>query len=80
MNQITIRRIEGKGLKVRMIQLFFFTGENDYKLEHRKFQSAKELLDGKGYRALEQLPRVVVDSPSLEMFKTHLDAYLYSLL
>ena len=27
-----------------------------------------------------RLPREIVDSPSLEIFKTHLDAYLYSLL
>jgi len=53
-----------------------------HKLKHRKFR----LNMRKNYfllRVMEpwnRLPREVVDSPSLELFKTRLDKVLYSLL
>jgi len=40
----------------------------------------EELLPSEGDGALEQLPREVVESPSLEIFKTRLDKVLCSLL
>ena len=40
----------------------------------------KELLHSKGDRALDRLSREVVDFPSLEIFKTHLDTHLCRLL
>ena len=58
------------------------TRVNRHKLKHRKFQ-----LNMRGYfftvRVTEHwngLPREVVESPSLEMFKTHLDAILCKVL
>jgi len=43
------------------------------------YYHAEELLYGKGDGALEQVAREDVESPSMEIFKTHLDAYLCSL-
>jgi len=40
----------------------------------------KELVHSEGDRALEQSALEVVESPSPETFKAHLDAYLCSLL
>ena len=40
----------------------------------------EELLHSEGDGALEQVPREVVESPSLEIFRTHLDKVLCSLL
>ena len=54
------------------------TRGNGHKLEHRKFCTSIFIV-----RVMEhwkRLPREVVDCPSLEIFKTHLDVYLGSLL
>ena len=40
----------------------------------------EELLPSEGDGALDRLPREAVESPSLEIFKTHLDKVLCSLL
>jgi len=40
----------------------------------------EEFLPSEGDGALEQVPREVVESPSLEIFRTHLDKVLCSLL
>ena len=39
----------------------------------------KKLVSGEGGRAWPRLPREVVESPSLETFKTHLDMFLCDL-
>ena len=55
---------------------------NRQKREHRKFH----INTRKNYFALRvkehwnRLPRKVVESPSLEIFNTHLDAYMCDLL
>ncbi|KAJ7399721.1 hypothetical protein BTVI_112334 [Pitangus sulphuratus] len=52
---------------------------NGYKLKHKKFHE-EELLHIKGGRALEQLPKEVMESPSLETFKAHLGQFLCNML
>ena len=54
---------------------------NGQKMEHRKF--CTNMWKNFTMRVTEhwnRLPREVVESPSLEIFKAHLDAYLGSLL
>ena len=56
------------------------TRGNGHKLEHRKFCTNT---NGNIMRVIEhwnRLPRKIVESPSLETFRTNLDAYLCSLL
>jgi len=58
------------------------TRGNGYKLEHRKFCSdmLRNSFSGRVMAQYSRLPREVIDSPSLEIFKIHLDTYLCSLL
>jgi len=53
-----------------------------HKLKHRKFQlnMRKNFFILRVMEPWNRLPREVVDSPSLEIFKTHLDKVLCSLL
>lgn len=51
---------------------------NVHKLEYGKFHMNLRKTIFEGFRALEQAARK--DSPSLEIFKTHLDAFLCNLL
>ena len=44
------------------------------------YEHDEELLPSEGDGALEQVAREAVESPSLEIFKTHLDKVLCSLL
>ena len=53
---------------------------NGHNLEHRRFHlNARKKIFTLRVTALE-LPRETVESPSLEIFKIHLDAYLCNLL
>ncbi|KFQ89507.1 hypothetical protein N337_05348, partial [Phoenicopterus ruber ruber] len=55
---------------------------NGHKLEHRKFHlnRRKNFFTVRVTERWHRLPREVVESPSLEIFKTRLDAVLCSLL
>ncbi|KFQ00291.1 hypothetical protein N330_04604, partial [Leptosomus discolor] len=55
---------------------------NRHKLEHRKFHlnMRRNFFTLKVAEHWNRLPREVVESPSLEIFKTHLDAFLCDLL
>ena len=57
-------------------------GETGKKLEHRKFHTNmwRNFFTVRVTDHWSMLPREVVESPSLEIIKTHLDAYLCSLL
>jgi len=58
------------------------TRGNRHKLKHSKFhvKTRKNFFTLRVTEHWNRLPREVVESPSLEIFKTHLDAVLCNLL
>jgi len=58
------------------------TSSNGHKLRHRKFclNMRKNFFPLRVMEPWNRLPREVVESPSLEIFKAHLDKFLCSLL
>ena len=58
------------------------TRGNGHRMEHRKFRTnmRKNFFTVRVTEHWNRLPREVVESPSLEIFKVHLDTYLGSLL
>ena len=69
-----------------MAKLFSVCGArtrgNGHKMDHRKFCTNmwKNFFTVRVTEHWNRLPREVVESPSLEIFKAHLDAYLGNLL
>ena len=63
-------------------KLFSVVPSNGHKLKHRKFQlnMRKYFFTLSVTEPWKRLPREAVESPSLEIFKTRLDAVLCSLL
>lgn len=52
-----------------------------HKMEHREFHlNMKKNLYFMSDSDLEEVPREVVESPSMEMLKTHLEIFLFNLL
>jgi len=58
------------------------TKGNGYKLKHRKFCTNihKNFFTVRVAEHWNSMPREVVESPSMEMFRIHLDAYLCNLI
>ena len=58
------------------------TRGNGHKLKHTKFRlnMRKNFFTLRVMEHWNRLPKEVVESPSLEIFKTHLDKVLYNLL
>ena len=79
---INIKGVGGKGMRADSFQQCGNRKRgNGHKLKHRKFRTNvhKNFFMVRVMELWNRLPRRVVESPSLETFKTYLGAYLRSL-
>jgi len=79
---INILRCQEDGARLFSVVLSNRTRDNRHKLKHEKFHlnMRKNFFILRVVEHWNRLPREVLDSPSLEIFKTSLDKVLCSLL
>ena len=79
---INILRVVVKETWLTSFQQSVGTGQGESAVVHRKFctNMQRNFFTVRVMEHWNRLPREVVECPNLEIFKTHLDAYLCSLL
>ena len=71
-----------KSMEVDILEACNRRGDSGQKLEHSNIHTntRKNLFTARVMVHRKRLPREVVESPSLEIFKTHLDTFLCNIL